>query len=131
MRAANIGHAELEVLEFIVEHAPVTGAEVADHFSGTRGLARSTVLTVMDRLRKKGYLTRARVDRVYRYSARLPGAKRLRIVIHDFVQRMLGGSVGPFLAYLSQDAKLTDDELRELRRILRQVNARRKERSLD
>jgi predicted transcriptional regulator len=45
----------------------------------------------------------------------------LQTLIDDFVQRALGGSVSPFLAYLVHDARLTDEELDELKRIVREL----------
>ena len=47
-----------------------TVAEVVERFGQPRGLARSTVLTMMERLRKKGHLSRQQVDGVYRYATR-------------------------------------------------------------
>jgi len=54
------GELELEVWRYIADHAPVAARQVAAQFAEQRGLARTTVLTVIERLRQKGYLTRRR-----------------------------------------------------------------------
>ena len=46
--------------------SPPTVGEVAERFGEAQGLARSTILTVMERLRKKGHLTRGKVEGVFR-----------------------------------------------------------------
>ena len=54
MRGKTIGDQELALLQYIDEHAPATVGEVASGYGEARGLARSTVLTMMERLRAKG-----------------------------------------------------------------------------
>ncbi len=51
-----MGREEMQVLRYVGEHHPVSVREVADHVAATSGKARTTVLTVMERLREKGYL---------------------------------------------------------------------------
>ena len=43
-----------------------------------------------------------------------------------FVERNLDGSVSPFLAYLSEAGDLSDEQVRELQRIVGRLNATRK-----
>src|SRR3954467_6096819 len=51
----SIGDQELALLQFISERAQATVAEAVEGFGQPRGLARSTVLTMMERLRRKGF----------------------------------------------------------------------------
>jgi predicted transcriptional regulator len=120
-RRPSIGRAELEILNYVGDHRPVTVRDVADHVSKTKGHTRTTVLNVMTRLCRKGYLTRKRVEGVYRYSPRVPKATLLRSLVSDFVDDALGGSVSPFVAYLAEDAQVSEEELDELRRIVREL----------
>jgi predicted transcriptional regulator len=120
-RRPSIGRAELEILHYVHDHHPVTVRDVADHVSRTKGHARTTALNVMTRLCRKGYLSRKRVEGVYRYSPRVPKAQLLRSLVGDFVDRALGGSVTPFVAYLAQDAQVSEGELEELKRIVRDL----------
>lgn len=120
MRRAGVGRSEMEVLRFVADRHPVTVREVADHFAETKGQARTTALTVMERLRRKGFLTRQQVEGVYHYSPSQPKAEMLGNMVRDFVETALGGSLQPFMAYLSGEADLSEAELEELRRILRE-----------
>src|ERR1044071_9311408 len=108
-----IGAAELEVLHFIQEHHPVTVRDVADHFASSKGQVRTTLLNVMERLRKKGFLVRKKTHGLFHYSPRVPRAELLNRLVGDFVNRTLGGSVAPFMAYLVRETNLTDDQVRE------------------
>jgi predicted transcriptional regulator len=122
MRALpTIGRAELEILRHITDHAPITVGAVAEHFMEKRGLVRTTVLNVMERLRKKGYLSRKGVGGVYQYSPKQPKGDLLKSLVRDFVENSLGGSISPFMAYLAEGPQLRKDEVAELRRIVREL----------
>ncbi|WP_258224035.1 BlaI/MecI/CopY family transcriptional regulator, partial [Stenotrophomonas sp. HMWF003] len=56
MRGKTIGDQELALLQYVAEQGGATVGEVAAGFGEERGLARSTVLTMMERLRGKAYL---------------------------------------------------------------------------
>jgi predicted transcriptional regulator len=122
----NIGRAEMEILRYITNHQPVTVRQVADYVSQTKGHVRTTVLNVMERLRQKGYLARKKADGVFQYSPRLPKEELLRSLVSDFVVRALGGSLSPFVAYLSHEAKLNEVELAELRTLVQTLDAQDK-----
>lgn len=125
--ARSIGDQELALLKYVAGRDAATVGEVVEGFGLPRGLARSTVLTMMERLRHKGHLTRRLVQGVYRYSPRAATGKVLRDVVRGFVERTLGGSVTPFVAYLSEEADVSEAELAELQELVARLQARRKE----
>lgn len=122
----SIGEQELALVRYIADRGGVTVGEAAEEYGAGRSLARSTVLTMMERLRKKGYLARRLDDGVYRYRARASSSDLLRSAVERFVERNLDGSVSPFLAYLSDAGKVSESELRELEAIVARLNADRK-----
>jgi predicted transcriptional regulator len=126
MPTGSITRAELDVLRYIHDHTPATVREVADHFSRTTGHARTTVLTVMERLRAKGYLGRRKVGGVNQYTPKVTKTELLRELVGGFVEEMLDGSVSPFVAYLSEAEDLGDDEVKELRGLAKQLADRKK-----
>jgi predicted transcriptional regulator len=123
----SIGDQELALLRHIADHPGTTVGEAVEAFGERRGLARSTVLTMMERLRKKGHLTRRLAQGVYRYSAQAPASEVLRGVVRDFVRQTLDGSVAPFVAYLSEDAEVSETELAELDALVQRLQRRKAE----
>lgn len=119
-----LGHLELDVLQYLADHPPLTVREVAAHFAETSGQARTTLLTVMERLRAKGYLKRRKVAGVHRYTPTVAIAEVLQRLVGNFVDDVLGGSVSPFVAYLSRSSHLSDDEARSLARLLKGIESR-------
>ena len=109
-----IGDQELALLREMAAHGAATVAEVVERFGQPRGLARSTVLTMMERLRHKGHLARRSSDGGYRYSPTTSPGAAVRQAVQTFVDRTLGGTVAPFVAYLAEREELSDDEVAEL-----------------
>lgn len=124
-----LGDAQLEVLQYIAEHQPIRVSDVAEYFFQTAGKARTTILTVMERLREKGYLTRKKRAGAFQYSLRLQQKEVMTSVVQRFVEKSLGGSVSPFIAYLADASELSDAELSKLKDLVQDLERRRDERS--
>ena len=80
-----LGALELEVLKIIWECPACTVAEVAERLS-RRQYARTTVLTVIQRLHAKGLLKRRKEAGIFRYSATQPREQVLSRLIARFVR---------------------------------------------
>jgi predicted transcriptional regulator len=118
------GTQELRFLQFIAQHGPLTVGQVAEQLGDELGLARSTVLTVMERLRQKRHLRRRREAGVFLYSSALSYEEVMQSAVGQFVDRALSGSISPFVAYLSERSDVSADELDDLRRIVARLESR-------
>ncbi len=127
MRGKTIGDQELALLQYVAEQEGATVGEVAAGFGEERGLARSTVLTMMERLRGKAYLSREQVGGVYRYAATGEQDSVVQGAVASFVEKTLQGSVSPFVAFMSRKAEVSDTELAELEALVAQLQSRRRE----
>lgn len=121
-----VGDQELALLQFLTEAPGSTVGEAAEAFGRPRDLARSTVLTMMERLRQKGYLTRRLSRGTYRYSPSSAADGVVRARIRQFVAQTLQGSVTPFVSYLSEEAAVSDEELAELQALVTRLEARKR-----
>jgi predicted transcriptional regulator len=124
---ATIGDRELALLRWIAERGGATVGEAADGYGAAHGLARSTVLTMMERLRRKGLLARRRVESIFRYTSPATPGEVMRDVVGGFVERTLGGSLSPFTAYLAESEEVSDEELAELEALVARLRDRREE----
>jgi predicted transcriptional regulator len=122
-RKAALGSTEIEILRYIGDHHPISVGEAAGYVAETTGQARTTVLTIMERLRRKGYLTRKQVKGVYRYSPKIPKNDLLRGLVKDFVKTTLGGSMSPFVAFLSEGL-ISEEDMETLKRVVHEMETR-------
>jgi predicted transcriptional regulator len=128
MTPKSVGDQELALLKHIAEQGGATVGEVAEGYGAPRGLARSTVLTMMERLRQKGHLDRRRSGGIFRYASRSSAGEVLQNAVRSFVEKTLGGSVSPVVAYLAESAPaVSDAELAELEELVARLQSRRKE----
>ena len=76
----------------------------------------------MENLRKKGLLTRKKVAGAYQYSPAVATPDVEQGLIERFVENTLGGSVAPFVAYLTKGRKLSEEEAAELRKLAKELD---------
>jgi predicted transcriptional regulator len=125
MSQMKIPPAEMEILRYIMEHQPISVRGVAEHVAETKGHTRTTVLNLMERLRQKGYLDRKQKEGVYRYWPTMDRSQLMRMQVRHFVTQSLGGSIEPFMVYLTEEADVDDQELEELKQVVSRLDARR------
>ena len=111
----SLGEQEMDLLKYISENSPISVRDMATHFERERNLARTTVLTVMERLRKKGFLIRAKIDGVFKYSAKFSTGDVLSSKVSEFIEKTLGGSLSPLFSYFLSSGDLTEDEMAQLK----------------
>jgi predicted transcriptional regulator len=131
MKNMGLGDQELKLWRFVAQSGPLSVGEAAERFGAAEGLARSTILTVMERLRAKRYLVRRREGGVYKYASARPYRDVLKDVVDSFVDTALAGSLSPFVAYLADSPELSRDEAQELERLVLKLESRRKEKPDD
>lgn len=127
MARKSIGDQELALLQYVGQQGDASVGEVAAGFGEAQGLARSTVLTMMERLRAKGYLRRRHVGGVYRYSATTGEDDVVQGAVAAFVEKTLRGSVSPFVAWMSNRGEVSDEELAELEALVARLQSKRQE----
>ncbi|MFC1781909.1 BlaI/MecI/CopY family transcriptional regulator [Planctomycetota bacterium] len=125
---SGLGELELAVLKAIWENQPCTVQQVAKVLGRKRGCARTTVLTVMQRLHTKKFLTRQKSEGVFQYSTTEAQSKVMSRLIGQFLDKVLDGSALPFVAYLSSTNNLTKEQAETLRAIAQKIEHKEKER---
>jgi predicted transcriptional regulator len=123
--ASSIGEQERALLRYVAESGGATVGQAAEGFGAPRELARSTVLTMMERLRRKGFLRRRRVEGVFRYSSPVSADELLHNAVERFVTTALDGSVSPFVTYLAAGAELSATDVAELEQLVARLRAER------
>lgn len=126
MSKPSIGDRELGLLAYLAEHEPASVAEVMAGYGEPHGLARSTVLTMMERLRAKGYLNRQQRAGVYAYTTTTQPLDVMRGAVANFVDKTLRGSVSPFVNWMAERGEVSDNELAELEALVAQLQSTRK-----
>ena len=117
-KAPGISDAEWDVMKVVWDHEPVAASDVADRLAAEREWHPQTVKTMLTRLVAKGALTYKPEGKRYLYRAKISRDACVRHESRSFLSRVFDGSVTPAVVHLLTHSKLSDDELKQLRRVL-------------
>jgi len=112
---------ELEIMKVIWERG--SGATVRDVYEEllkTRKIAYTTVMTVMGVLEQKGRLKKTVSGRAYVYLPSQPQSEVVTGMVRDFVSRVFNGMSKPLLVSMLEDGKITEEELDEVKKLLKE-----------
>ena len=118
----SLGELEIRVLQLIWQRQPCTERQISDLVRVERSVGRTTVLKTIQRLEDKGLLKRLSGKGPIRYRAAAEEKRVLPALIGRFVERVLGGSPGPLIAYLADSERLSAKDLKTLRAIARRLS---------
>jgi len=114
-------NAELEIMHVVWELDGATVREVHERLNQRRALAYTTVMTMMNILDEKGHLTRHKQGRAYRYEPVRPKSQVISGMVDDFVGKVFEGSARPLVLGLVKDRKLSEKDLEEIARLIKDV----------
>ena len=69
---------------------------------------------------QKKYLNRKLDGRAYVYQATRPKKQMIREMVNEFVNRVFNGSAEPLVAHLVEDRRLSQKELKQIARMIRE-----------
>lgn len=95
-------------------------AEVAEALRGERGLAHTTVATLLTRLEKRGLLSSRRDGRALLYTPLVSEAEVQRSMVGSLVDRLFAGRASALVSHLLEARGVDAKELAELQALLKQ-----------
>jgi len=112
----NFTDRELDAMAVLWDHGPATVAEVRERI--TDPLAYTTVLTVLRTLEQKGHVGHEEEGKAYRYHPLVERAAAGESALRRIVGKVFRGSNELLLTHLVDSERLSDDEIRRMRRLL-------------
>lgn len=110
---------ELDVMDVVWELGDCTSAQVIDTFTKKRPLAPTTIRTVLTNLRNKGYIKPIpTIGRGFMFRPTVQRESVARRSLRELLTSLFGNSPRQAIAYLLDDANVTEDELDEIRRMI-------------
>lgn len=107
--------AQLEIMQVIWQRGEVAVSDVWQEISQRRTIARNTVLTVMDRLEKRGWLSKRSVGNTHLYRAVVSERTTLTQTVKRFVDTFFGGSSESLMMTLLEGRGVSPDEAERIR----------------
>lgn len=107
-------------MNVVWERSPLTAAEVFAGLPADHGWKQKTVNTFLTRLADKGALRVTKRDGVNVYAAKVRREDCVASESDHFLNRVFRGAAGPLLLHFCQQEQLTEAEIAELQKLLRQ-----------
>lgn len=121
MDAPKISDSEWAVMEVLWDQSPRTASEVAKTLRGPTSWAENTVRTLLTRLVEKGALeVQDPPGSPKLYSPAVNREACVRAESESFLGRIFQGAAQPLLVHFARNARLTPEEVLELKHILDQ-----------
>ena len=110
---------ELLILKVLWQSSPLRAREIQTALAeGNRELAKTSVITTLNTMVEKKYLSRKQHGNAYLFSPRITESEVSNRVLRDVVDRVFDGSPSAVLLKLFDVKNLDPDELKEMRRII-------------
>ncbi|MFQ5925891.1 MAG: BlaI/MecI/CopY family transcriptional regulator [Terriglobia bacterium] len=91
---------ELECMKVLWQLGEASVRDIREQLARVRPLAYTTVETIMDRLTRKGMVSRQKVGKAHRYTPRYAQAEARAQAVEALVEHFFGGSRGALRAHL-------------------------------
>lgn len=121
----DLGELQRAVLEIVWDLGEARVHDILGQLGHRRKLAYTTVLTVMQKLEKAGWLAHRSEGKSYIYMPTRSREEAGAGSVRQFLKRVFEGDAVAMFQHLIRESDLNDEELRELRRM---VENKRKER---
>jgi BlaI family transcriptional regulator, penicillinase repressor len=116
----NITPVQYEILQVIwdADEQGATVTEIWREISKTRSVGRTTVLNLVDRLEKRGWLARRQAQGVYRYQASLDREETTQALAAGFVNDFFGGKASELVMSLLGNKRIKEEDIERLRQLI-------------
>ncbi len=109
---------ELQILSLLWRHGPMTVRQVLESLPDKRKRAYTSVLSIIQIMEKKGFLTHTQNGNTHVYSPTLTRAKVLGEHMRRLVSHVFNQSAPQAIQQLLDQTPVTSDELQQIRKIL-------------
>ena len=116
-----ISDAEHAVMEALWQASPLTATEVSDRVAEKRGWSLATVKTLLSRLVAKKAVAPEPDGRRFLYSPTIERTDYVGSESRRLVDRLFGGRAAPLLVHLVEAEALSDDDIDEIERMIREL----------
>lgn len=116
---------QLAVVRVLWEQGQATVSDITEALRPSRGLAPTTVATVLSRLEKRGIVGHRTVARQFVYSARVSEPDATRSMVAELTDRLFDGDVGALVSHLISAKEFSRADLTRMKRIIAQHEDRK------
>lgn len=117
-----ISRAESLIMEALWRRSPLSAEQITGEVAPANAWSDGTVKTLINRLLKKGAVSAAPDGRRYLYSPVLSRDDYVGSESRGLLDRLFDGRLAPLVSHLSQEGRLSAEDLAALRRLIEKMD---------
>jgi BlaI family penicillinase repressor len=122
MATPQISDAEWKVMQALWKQSPLTSAQIIERLRPLSDWAPKTIQTLINRLVGKKAVGYESQGRTHQYYPAVSQEECVSAESDSFLQRIFNGAFTPMVAHMVKEQKLSNKEIQELKRILKQAD---------
>jgi len=117
---------QLAILRVIWDKAEATVQDIWEALHKDRGLAQTTVATMLSRLERRGVVTRRAQARQYHYKAAVTEQEVQHSMVGELTERLFDGDVTALVQHLLSDEDISPGDIAKIRDMIERVETESK-----
>jgi len=114
----SLSELQLELMRVLWARGEASTADVAEVLANSRGLAHTTIATLLSRLEKRGVVASRRDGRQLVYRALVAQGEVQRSMVSGLLDNLFGGDARALLAHLVREEEIAPGDLDRMRELL-------------
>lgn len=128
-KTSSLGELQLAILRVLWAAGEATASDVHAALHAERGLAPTTIATMLKKMERRGLVSHREEGRRFIYRSAVTEEAVTRSMVADLTDRLFGGKASDLMGHLLAEHDIDRAELAELNRLISQAERRRKDRS--
>ena len=120
-RGVGLSNNEWYIMEYLWEDSPKTATQIIKAMEQETGWAKSTTKTMLRRLEQKGCIAYREGEKAREYYAVVKREEVVESETNNFLNRIYNGSLGLLVNTLVKKQDISDAEMEELYRIIKEA----------
>lgn len=116
---------QIDIMRVLWERGQATVAEICEALRAERGLALTTVATLLSRLEKRGIVSHETRARQFVYRPLVTEAEVRHSMVHELTERLFDGDVAAMMSHLLSEREISPGDLDRLKAMLDRQVARK------
>ncbi|HEY6208664.1 MAG TPA: BlaI/MecI/CopY family transcriptional regulator [Gemmatimonadales bacterium] len=112
---------QLAILRVIWDRGEATVQDIWEALHAERGLAQTTVATMLSRLERRGVVTRRAQSRPYPYRAAVTEREVQHSMVGELTERLFDGDVTALVQHLLTDKDVSPGDIAKIRDMIERV----------
>ena len=114
---------QLAILRLLWERGEATVADIWEALYAERGLAQTTIATLVTRLQRRGIVARRTRDRQFVYRATITEADVQHSMVSELTERLFAGDPAALVSHLISAADMSPGDLARVKRMIENAEA--------